>query len=239
MKTYQYPEYTDMHYITKMKIKDIIFDENYPYIDNSFGFKIKRFFVKLGLKLIVFPFCRIKVGLKIEGRENDVYLYNALYTTGSEDNRTGTRRDGTTYTKGEYVAGDTIKVDTTNALRLGVLHDDGETSSIFEPSIGLGSYAIEGQTDLNYNPSKNAMFTYFNNIHEAQLRPISGNDEELVKKYKNTYKSLGEAVSFGVFEKENGKYNDIKLTVSLWLEGMDADYISGVYDRSVSMFLNF
>ncbi len=177
-------------------------------------------------------------GSKIEGRENDVYLYNGLYTTGLEDTRTGTRRDGTSYTKGEYIAGDTIKVDTTDALRLGVLHDDGVTSSIFEPSIGLGSYAIDGQTEANYNPSKNAMFTYFNNIHEARLKPIKGS-EELVNKYKNTYKSLGEAVSFGVFARENGQYNDIKLTVSLWLEGMDADYISGVYDRSVSMFLNF
>ena len=69
MKTYQYPEYTDMHYIEKKKIKDIVFDENYPYIDNSFVFKFKRLFVRLGLRLIVFPFCRIKLGLKIEGRE--------------------------------------------------------------------------------------------------------------------------------------------------------------------------
>ncbi|MBR6071764.1 MAG: 1-acyl-sn-glycerol-3-phosphate acyltransferase [Acholeplasmatales bacterium] len=69
MKNFQYPEYTDMHYIEKKKIKDIKFDENYPYIDNSFGFKFKRFFVKCGLRLIVFPFCRVKLGLKIEGRD--------------------------------------------------------------------------------------------------------------------------------------------------------------------------
>ena len=70
MKTIQYPEYTDMHYIEKKKVKDITFDENYPYVDNSFGFKFKRFFIRCGLRLIVFPFCRIKLGLKIEGRKN-------------------------------------------------------------------------------------------------------------------------------------------------------------------------
>ncbi len=31
MKTYQYPEYTDMHYIEKKKIKDIVFDELEPH----------------------------------------------------------------------------------------------------------------------------------------------------------------------------------------------------------------
>lgn len=69
-KNYVYPEYTDMHYIKKEKVKDIVFDDNYPYIDNSFGFKFKRFFVRMGLRFIVFPFTRIKLGLKIEGKKN-------------------------------------------------------------------------------------------------------------------------------------------------------------------------
>lgn len=70
IKKYSYPEYTDMHYIEKKKKYDINFDEKYPYIDNSFGFKFIRLFVRLGLTLIVFPFTRIKLGLKIEGKKN-------------------------------------------------------------------------------------------------------------------------------------------------------------------------
>ena len=178
-----------------------------------------------------------KVLSYVQGKDNTVYLYNALNTTGTEDTRTGTRLDGTTYEKGKYVAGDTIKINGQDALRLGIQNTEEEKTEIFEPSLGLGSYAIAGQTDANYDPNKNAMFTYFNNIHEAQLRPIENN--ELVEKYLNTNKSLETNVSLGVFKNTNNKYNDIKLTVSLWLEGMDADYISGIYDTSITMFLNF
>lgn len=179
-----------------------------------------------------------KVLSHVSGKDNRVYLYNALNTTGYEDTRTGTRADGTAYEKGKYVAGDTIDINGADALRLGVINVEENKTEIFEPSTGLGSYAIAGQTLAPYDPNQNAMFTYFNNIHEARLKPIEG-DQELIEKYLNTNKSFDNNVSLGVFKNTNNKYNDIKLTVSLWLEGMDADYISGIYDTGITMFLNF
>ena len=181
-----------------------------------------------------------KVISYISGKQNTLYLFNKLTTTGKEDKRIGTRLDGTSYEKGQYVSGDTIDVNPADAMRLGIQNADEEKTEIFEPSIGLGSYAIDGQTEAIYDKNQNAMFTYFNNFHEVKLRPIENN--ELVEKYKNTHKSLEDNVPLGVFKKSNN-YKDIKLTVSLWLEGMDADYVSAggrsFYDTSITMFLNF
>lgn len=67
---YPYPDDTSMHYLVIKKDNGLVFDKNYPYIDNSKGFKFKRFFIKLGLTFIVFPFTRIKLGLKIIGKKN-------------------------------------------------------------------------------------------------------------------------------------------------------------------------
>ena len=66
---YPFPVYTDKHYLVVKKNRGLVFDENYPYIDNSKSFKFKRFWVRLLLRIIVFPFCRPKMGLKIEGRK--------------------------------------------------------------------------------------------------------------------------------------------------------------------------
>ena len=51
---YPYPEDTSGHYLKIKKNNKIIFDKNYPYIDNSKSFRFKRFFVRLLLNLIVF-----------------------------------------------------------------------------------------------------------------------------------------------------------------------------------------
>ena len=66
---YPYPEYTDQHYLGVKEIKDIIFDDKYPYIDTSGSFKFKKWLVRVLLYLIVFPFSRVKIGLKIRGRK--------------------------------------------------------------------------------------------------------------------------------------------------------------------------
>ena len=67
---FPYPEYTSEHYLKIKKNNGIIFDKDYPYIDNSKSFRFKRFFVRFLLHLIVFPSTRFKVGLKIEGKKN-------------------------------------------------------------------------------------------------------------------------------------------------------------------------
>ena len=51
------------------ELKDIKFDETYPYLDKSLKFKIWHFLVYFALWIAAFPVNRIRYGLKIEGRE--------------------------------------------------------------------------------------------------------------------------------------------------------------------------
>lgn len=68
---YPYPENTDGHYMEVKMDRGIIFDKNYPYIDSSKGFAFKRFWVRVLLRLLVFPFMEpFKTGLKIKGKNN-------------------------------------------------------------------------------------------------------------------------------------------------------------------------
>ena len=65
-----FPKRTDGHYLDVDEIHDITFDKDYPYVPTSFSFRFKRFFIRCGLWLIVFPFSRAKIGLKIQGKKN-------------------------------------------------------------------------------------------------------------------------------------------------------------------------
>ena len=67
---YNYPEYTDGHYLEVKKDNGMVFDGNYPYIDRSAGFKFKQFWTRLLLNIIVFPMCPAYMGLKIKNRKN-------------------------------------------------------------------------------------------------------------------------------------------------------------------------
>ena len=67
---FPYPMETDRHYLTVHKNRGIVFDEKYPYVDKSKGFRFRQGLVRLLLNVIVFPLTRIRLGLKIRGREN-------------------------------------------------------------------------------------------------------------------------------------------------------------------------
>ncbi len=67
---YPYPEQTDRHYLHVKKDRGIVFDKNYPYLDRSPGFRFWDGFVRTLLYLLVFPLARIRMGLKIRGRDN-------------------------------------------------------------------------------------------------------------------------------------------------------------------------
>ena len=67
---YQYPEYTDQHYLEVLKDNGLVFDENYPYFDHSKGFRFKKWWVRVLLYTIVFPFAIPKMGLRVKGRNN-------------------------------------------------------------------------------------------------------------------------------------------------------------------------
>lgn len=66
---YPYPLYTDQHYLEVKKNRGIVFDENYPYVDNSKSFKFKRFWIRVLLNLIVFPLDKIRLGLKTKNKK--------------------------------------------------------------------------------------------------------------------------------------------------------------------------
>ena len=67
---YPYPEQTDQHYLEIHKDRGLVFDASYPYIDRSGWFRFRQSVVRFLLNLIVFPMARIRLGLKVEGREN-------------------------------------------------------------------------------------------------------------------------------------------------------------------------
>lgn len=67
---YPYTEYTDGHYINIKKNNGLIFDDKYPYIDNSKSFRFKRWFFRLFVRTIVMLVVRIRLGLRVKGRKN-------------------------------------------------------------------------------------------------------------------------------------------------------------------------
>ena len=67
---YPFPEYTDRHYLVVKKNDGTVFDRNYPYIDRSPLSLFKQWAVRILLNIIVFPVARIRLGLRIKGREN-------------------------------------------------------------------------------------------------------------------------------------------------------------------------
>lgn len=56
--------------ITVKKLREVNLDENYPYLQKSAGFKVKRVCYWMIVNAIVFPLCRITHGLKVYGRKN-------------------------------------------------------------------------------------------------------------------------------------------------------------------------
>lgn len=67
---FPYPEITDRHYLELKKNRGIVFDGDYPYIDESKGFKFRCFMLRILLKTVVLPVVRIRMGLKVKGKEN-------------------------------------------------------------------------------------------------------------------------------------------------------------------------
>ena len=205
----------------------------------------------------------------ITGAMQEVTVLNNMTTTGIEDERTGVRADGRAYVNGKYVAQDTIKVNPANAMRLGITTlADSTNSTNVDPSQAsmtavsgdvsvnvfevpderecknLGSYAVAGQTDTtsatykaSRNPELNAMYTYYNSLFP--LSPFTKGVEDngqlaSIDKYTET--------ELGVFTYDNQKstkYNIIKMSIMVWLEGWDADYFAGISNAGVSVKLGF
>lgn len=67
---FPYPEETDKHYLKLKMNRGIVFDSNYPYVEKSSSYKFKRFWFRIFLYSIVQPVVRIRLGLKVEGKQN-------------------------------------------------------------------------------------------------------------------------------------------------------------------------
>lgn len=74
-------EYEGRHYpdnpferMMKVKVEDsskgrFQFDETYPYLDDSFGYKLCRLGNSLLLQCLIIPYMKLTLGLKVEGRD--------------------------------------------------------------------------------------------------------------------------------------------------------------------------
>lgn len=67
---FPYPKKTDLHYLTLKRNRGIVFDGDYPYLDNRPSFRLGSFFLRILLITVVFPVVRIRMGLRVEGKEN-------------------------------------------------------------------------------------------------------------------------------------------------------------------------
>lgn len=67
---YPYPMETDRHYLEVKKDRGIVFDADYPYIDESRGFRFVDLLFRVMLRVVVFFVMRIRLGLKVQGKEN-------------------------------------------------------------------------------------------------------------------------------------------------------------------------
>ena len=75
---FPYPEDTASHYAEVKMDRGIVFDKNYPYVDYSSSFAFKRFWVRLLLRLIVFPMSKVRMSIKIKGKANLKYYKDVL-----------------------------------------------------------------------------------------------------------------------------------------------------------------
>ena len=67
---FPYTEDTSSHYLPVVEKKKIVFDENYPYVDNSFKYRFVRALSRIPLFLVVFLVQRIRMGYIVKGRKN-------------------------------------------------------------------------------------------------------------------------------------------------------------------------
>lgn len=67
---FEYPEKPDQHMLHVKHQVDTNFDENYRYYNNTFGYKLLRFFANIIYNIIVVPILFFMYQVKIEGKEN-------------------------------------------------------------------------------------------------------------------------------------------------------------------------
>lgn len=166
---------------------------------------------------------------------------------------------------GPLTSGSSITVNPVNALRLAVLGSTVESSSNQDLDViydiaqehDMGSYALDSnvlqtldeQYQLDkYNSEKNAMFTYFNSVQNNILKPMITYeaDDELETAKSDTLAlldkiqtSMDNNLGTFIYNPEISKYNIVELTITLWIEGFDADNIIGLNTSNIEVLLSF
>jgi hypothetical protein len=119
-------------------------------------------------------------------------------------------------------------------MRIGVTGE--KEDRIYEINEGYGSSAYKNAPEGVNDPITNPMVTYFNHRHPKNNLYLRDYDTE----YVETVENFDDLYSLGDFVRDGeGKYNKVKATFYIWLDGYDADYIEGVDTNSIRFFLNF
>ena len=77
-----YPEKPDDRMVPVNPIREVTVDENYPFIDKSFKFKISRVWVYVLCHTIIHFLSVLRYGIKVEGREN-IRKHKDLFKNGA------------------------------------------------------------------------------------------------------------------------------------------------------------
>lgn len=119
---------------------------------------------------------------------------------------------------------------------------------IYEINKGNGSYATDfdskyynGPEGASYDATKNAAFTYYNNVRsyetEEVIEPISF--DSMPKTYKG-FDTVEGAKIVELNESNNyGANGTVKMNMYVWVEGWDADCIDSVFDQKIIVKMAF
>ena len=143
----------------------------------------------------------------IYGNETTLTLHNRLSTMDKD-----------------YKSGEVITYNPVDAMRLGIVDHNKSDFRVFEQNIGLGSKAVENDSDDRFNPNKNAMYTYYNSNHPFEpFKEASKFKEDTI--IPNGDVSIYEDNVLASFVRDENGYNTIHMTFLFWLEGWDADFL--------------
>ena len=153
-------------------------------------------------------------------------------------------KDQTITLVNDLVNGDTpmkpeenLVVNPVNALRMAVTNISDNVVHIYNIGKSTKTNANAGKNlgDLAdaANADKNAMFTYYNNINNADL-PVMGDMDSSVVQHDELDQVLGTFTTV-----TDTQYTVVTLDIVIWIEGYDADSIIGLDTTAITMLLTF
>ena len=105
---FPYPEDTDKHYLVVKKNDGTVFDKDYPYVDKSFGFRLKYNLTRILLYIVVVRRCFMGVKWINKGElEGTAIMFPNYLLTNRQffdkfDNKWGESEQETNNSKGKF-----------------------------------------------------------------------------------------------------------------------------------------